>query len=153
MVTFAQIFVNQETTETYKRVMEYFFTILRDRYRIITQWQHLHGTGFHAMIMDQDSKQFSGLMHFKYIVNILLIYIIGFSRYLTSIDPQSRNWHWQMQHSVVFCQIHFKRGVERVVGSTDKSPTSMYAQMIDLPNSKSKEEYYHFCDLIIGNIF
>lgn len=152
VTTFARIFVNQETTEMYLRVLQFFFSLLKDRFQIDIRWYHLHGSGFRAIIMDQDPKQYAGIIYSEYIPNIFLM-LLGIAQYLSSIDPLHRHWHWQMKHSIVFCLIHFQRGIKKLVPSNDMSSTSMYAQMMDLPNCKSREEYILLCDLLIGNRF
>jgi len=44
------------------------------------QWQHIHGRGIGAVVMDMDSKQLSGTVLFnkqesnKYIANIFIMY-------------------------------------------------------------------------------
>lgn len=47
----------------YMKVMGFFVKLLKDRFRIDLKWQHLHGSGLKAVIMDQDPKQFAGIIY------------------------------------------------------------------------------------------
>ncbi|OCK85458.1 hypothetical protein K432DRAFT_33984 [Lepidopterella palustris CBS 459.81] len=135
VITFARIFVNQDTTEMYKRVFQHFFQIVEDQYQIPIRWQHLHGSGFQAVVLDQDSKQYA-----------------GFGKYLSLIDPDHHNWQWHVKRSVIFCLIHFQRGIEKLVGSRDRSPESLWSRMMELHKCQSKEEYIRLCDLLITSL-
>ena len=46
-------------------------------------------------------------MYLECFTNIL----IGFSAYLQELDPEHRSWQWQIQHTVIYCTVHFKRGI------------------------------------------
>jgi hypothetical protein len=50
----------------FKRV----FSIIEERLQTPVHWQHLHGDGFAAMVMDMDTKQLPG----ESIINIFLTY-------------------------------------------------------------------------------
>jgi len=44
------------------------FSLIAERLQTSISWQHLHGDGFAAMVMDMDTKQLPG----KYIIDILI---------------------------------------------------------------------------------
>ncbi|KFX86620.1 hypothetical protein V490_09003 [Pseudogymnoascus sp. VKM F-3557] len=97
------------------------------------QWKHLHGSGFGALVMDMDSKQMS-----------------GFGRYLSSIDPENRPWQWHIRRTVIFCTIHFKRGITKVLGSNGNMPW-FQRTMGELLETKSSEDYVQLLKSIIAS--
>jgi hypothetical protein len=94
----------------------------------------------------QNSFQVSYLIDLNYVPNIFP----GFGLYLQGIDPSSRSWQWQISHAIVYCVIHFKRGVERAVlsayGTVDKSQHSPYSQLVQLLFCQTTEDYNNLCD-------
>lgn len=50
---------------------------------------------------------------------------IGLGDYLHSIDPLQRPWQWHIERSIIYCSVHFKRGID----SSDFKDTS-YAEMM-----------------------
>ena len=83
-------------------------------------------------------------------IRYILTKYLGFGRYLADVDPLHRPWAWQVQQSVVYCYIHFKRGVERAVQkaytTVDKSAHTPYSHMLQLLQCKTEEEYLSLCD-------
>lgn len=76
--------------------------------------------------------------------------ILGFGLYLQELDSQSRCWQWQIQHTVIYCTIHFKRGIERAVkssyGTVDKSTYSPYSQLLQLLFCRTTDDYNTLCE-------
>ncbi|KAF1975886.1 hypothetical protein BU23DRAFT_457916, partial [Bimuria novae-zelandiae CBS 107.79] len=66
------------------------------------------------------------------------------------IDPSSRSWQWQISYAIVYCVIHFKRGIKRAVksayGAVDKSYHSPYNQLLQLLFCQTVEDYNTLCD-------
>jgi hypothetical protein len=65
------------------------------------------------------------------------------------LDPQKRDWQFHAQSAIVFCLIHYQRGVERLVGHPSQNKRQ-WEMLMDIPNCQSKEEYMTMCDLIIS---
>jgi hypothetical protein len=66
--TLLRVIVNQESVKMYYRMFTRVFSLIAERLQTPVRWQHLHGDGFAAMVMDMDTKQLPG----KYIINILI---------------------------------------------------------------------------------
>jgi hypothetical protein len=61
----------------YYKMFKRVFDLIERKYGYPVRWQHLHGEGFAAMIMDMDTKQLPGKLrttYEEYITNLLLIY-------------------------------------------------------------------------------
>jgi hypothetical protein len=130
--------------EAFKQI----FSLISIRLEKVVKWQHLHGEGFGAVVTDMDKGQLEGnifLIYSKYILNIL-----GFGRYLTSVDPSHRPWLWQVQHTIIYCQIHFQRSIDRAAGTQGRSNTSIHARMGELTRCQSEADYYSLCDELIS---
>lgn len=126
--TLIRVFINQESTEMYYQMFKRVFTLIKTKYNYPIRWQHLHGEGFAALVIDINAKQ-----------------LPGFGLYLQDIDPSPRSWQWQIEHTIIYCFIHFKRGTERVVqtayGAVNKSHHSPYSQLLQLLFCQSSEDY------------
>ncbi|OAF57839.1 hypothetical protein VC83_05497 [Pseudogymnoascus destructans] len=133
VVTFVRIFVNQESTEMYTQLFHTVFNAIAKETGQRIQWKHLHQSGFGAVVMDMDSKQMSGL-----------------GRYLSDIDDHHRPWQWHVQHVIIYCTIHFKRGILKAVG-TAFSGNFLRQQMEQLLYVSTREEYFELCNLIISD--
>lgn len=80
--------------------------------------------------------------------------LIGLGKYLATIDPMHNTWQWQIQRILVYCTVHFKRGIDRAIGQGDsRANDSMYGRMHELLNCKTKQDYMDLCDFLIGKIF
>jgi len=58
--TLLRVIVNQESVEMYYRMFTRVFSLIEERLQVVIHWQHLHGDGFAAMVMDMDTKQLPG---------------------------------------------------------------------------------------------
>jgi hypothetical protein len=52
----------------YYKMFTRVFSLIAERLQTSIHWQHLHGDGFAAMVMDMDTKQLPG----EYIIDILI---------------------------------------------------------------------------------
>jgi hypothetical protein len=68
--TLLRVLVNKESVDMYHRMFTRVFSLMEERLQTSIHWQHLHGDGFAAMVMDMDTKQLPG----ESIANILLIH-------------------------------------------------------------------------------
>jgi len=66
--TLVRVIVNQDSVEMYHRMFTRVFSLMEERLQTSIHWQHLHGDGFTAMVMDMDTKQLPG----ERIINIFL---------------------------------------------------------------------------------
>lgn len=150
-MTFARAYVNQENPYTYANMFREVFRIVGSLCQTEVKWRHLHGTGLGALVMDMDSKQLSGnilLIYYQYITNIFLI---GFGHYLSELDPQHRPWQWHIKRTVVYCTIHFERGIVRAAGTEGGADTPR-TRMKQLPFCQSKDDYYSLTTLLKSTI-
>lgn len=81
-------------------------------------------------------------------MNLLLIHQ-GLGQYLSDIDDHHRPNEWHIQHVIIYCTIHFKRGILRAVG-TASSSGFFWEQMEQLLYVPTQAEYIELCNLIIG---
>ncbi|OBT75678.1 hypothetical protein VF21_05187 [Pseudogymnoascus sp. 05NY08] len=133
VMTFVRVFVNQESTEMYTQLFHTVFNAIAKETGQRIQWKHLHQSGFGGIVMDMDSKQMCGL-----------------GRYLSDIDDHHRPWQWHVQHVIIYCTIHFKRGILKAVG-TALSRSFLREQMEQLLYVSTQEEYFELCNLIIND--
>jgi len=140
-----------DTTEGYRLAFCYLFQTISHRLKKDITWQHIHNTssGFKAVVLDMDSKQFAG-MCYKNVFITLLTCFKGFGQYLESIDPKKRDWKWHLKRTLIFCRVHFLRSIDQLVGTTNKAPDSVYGRMRALLSCQSRKEYFQLCDLLIG---
>ncbi|OJD22190.1 hypothetical protein ACJ73_06466 [Blastomyces percursus] len=131
--TLLRVIVNTESTSMYKKLFERFFTLVYDVTGFGLQFHHLHGQGLHAVVMDMDTKQMTGL-----------------GQAIAEIDDQHRGWHWQLRNIIIFCHIHFMRGVDRTIGTSSTS-SELRRRMCSLLTCTSEEDYMNLCDLLIAN--
>jgi hypothetical protein len=57
---FARAYVNQDNPYTYFYMFKTVFRIMGTLCQTEVKWQHIHGSGFGALVMDMDSKQLLG---------------------------------------------------------------------------------------------
>lgn len=74
----------------------------------------------------------------------------GLGRYLTSIDPESRSWQWQLRNVIRFCEVHFRRSIEKATRGIERTLYSVHNRMESLLTAKDYEEWKEICNLIIG---
>jgi hypothetical protein len=124
------------------------FRLIEERFNYRIRWRLLHNEGFSAMVMDMDTKQLPGntLKTLYERINNLL----GFGRYLQDIDPERRPVQWQVERSVIYCLIHYQRGIERAVGRGSRHPDSPYGHCMALLNAETRGEYDRLCDELQG---
>ncbi|KAN0083275.1 hypothetical protein V8E54_002363 [Elaphomyces granulatus] len=70
ILVLARVFVNSDTQKMYEHLFRDLFTLIEEASGASVQWQHIHGSGNEAVLVDTCNKQASGLGH-----------------YLTSIEP------------------------------------------------------------------
>jgi hypothetical protein len=46
----------------YYRLFTRVFELIEQRFGFVVRWQHIHGEGFSAMVMDMDTKQLPGMI-------------------------------------------------------------------------------------------
>jgi hypothetical protein len=76
---------------------------------------------------------------------------LGFGLYLHGLDPCHRPWEWQVESTVIFCTVHFDRGIDQAAG-TERYEGSVHWRMRDLLNVQSVEDYNQLCDLLISKL-
>ena len=66
VMTFARVYVNQDSTSMYYELFTRVFKVISRITQKPVYWQHLHSSGFGALVMDMDSKQMSGRNYLIY---------------------------------------------------------------------------------------
>ncbi|KAA8646684.1 uncharacterized protein ATNIH1004_005359 [Aspergillus tanneri] len=87
------------------------------------RFKYLHGSGIRSIIADMDRGQMEGLGYF-----------------LQTLSNGNEDWQWHVKHVMIFCRIHFLRGVEEVVGKCQQH-TELFKRMMALLDCKSEEDY------------
>ncbi|KAF1811308.1 hypothetical protein P152DRAFT_68557 [Eremomyces bilateralis CBS 781.70] len=132
--TFARIFVNGKSSLCYQKAFQALFTLISSRLEREVCWQYLHGRGFGTVVVDMELGQLE-----------------GFGQYLATLDSESRSWEWQVQNTVIFCQIHFQRSIDRAAGTSNRSTTSIHSRMGELARCRSEEDYYDLCEELMSH--
>ncbi|KAA8646719.1 uncharacterized protein ATNIH1004_005394 [Aspergillus tanneri] len=55
-------------------------------------------------------------------------------------NGSNEDWQWHVEHVMIFCRIHFLRGVEEVVGKCQQH-TELFKRMMALLDCESEEDY------------
>ncbi|KFY79201.1 hypothetical protein V498_08982 [Pseudogymnoascus sp. VKM F-4517 (FW-2822)] len=74
----------------------------------------------------------------------------GFGHYLSELDHRHRPWQWHVQSAIIYCTIHFKRGIIRATG-TSIAALELQRRMEQLLHVQSSDEYFQLCDLLINS--
>ncbi|OXV06169.1 hypothetical protein Egran_06063 [Elaphomyces granulatus] len=112
ILVLARVFVNSDTQKMYEYLFQNIFPLIEETSGAAVRWQHIHGSGIEAVLVDMCHKQASGLGH-----------------YLTSLDP-SITWRDHLHHTLIFCLVHFRRGIEQKFRNAD-----CYRLMLQLPTA------------------
>ncbi|KAN0068919.1 hypothetical protein V8E54_013088 [Elaphomyces granulatus] len=96
----------------YEYLFQNIFPLIEETSGAAVRWQHIHGSGIEAVLVDMCNKEASGLGHC-----------------LTSIDP-STTWRDHLHHVLIFCPVHFRRGIEQKFRNAD-----CYRLMLQLPTA------------------
>lgn len=127
-ITHARIFMNRETGEAYKIAFRLLFNTIAEELKMPTlTFRHLNPQAtLRALVSDFDTKQ-----------------AVGLGEYLRSVDPENRQWNWQIQQCVRYCTVHFLRGID-VKFRASLARNYMRA----LLRCPSEESYYRQLDYI-----
>ncbi|KAM5443968.1 hypothetical protein MaudCBS49596_008059 [Microsporum audouinii] len=98
VITIGRVLVNKNSSLMYKKVFECFFRTIEEITNTPVQWGHIHGKGIQAVVTDMCSKQASGL-----------------GSYLEELDA-TKKWREHIQHILVFCTVHYRRGIQHFNG-------------------------------------
>ncbi|EYE90406.1 uncharacterized protein EURHEDRAFT_417473 [Aspergillus ruber CBS 135680] len=131
IITLLRVFTDQETTEGYYLLFTRVFTLVQRMTGQSVEFNSIHSNGIYGIIVDMDTKQYTGL-----------------GQYLQEIDPLHRPILWQLQGIIIFCRVHFFRTITEAVGSTNKS-SGVWSRMAGLIDCKSEDDYDHLCNLLI----
>jgi hypothetical protein len=107
----------------------------------------IHGSGIHGIIVDMDTKQYTGRRlssSYQALTNYL-----GLGQYLSEVDPQHRASTWHLQHMIVFCRVHFQRTILSTIGTRSQG-SDLWSRMMSLLDCKSEEDYDTLLDLFIS---
>ncbi|EAW17145.1 uncharacterized protein NFIA_005070 [Aspergillus fischeri NRRL 181] len=130
IITLLRVFTNQETTEGYYLLFKRAFTLIQKVTGQSVEFHSLHSSGIYGIVVDMDSKQYTGL-----------------GQYLQEIDPQHHPILWQLKGIIVFCQVHFFRTITEAVGSVARG-TGVWSCMANLIDCRSEEDYDQLCNLL-----
>lgn len=65
-------------------------------------------------------------------------------------DPQHRPWQWQLLNIIIFCRVHFRRTVIKLVPETVVGYEEARERLMSLLDSPSEDDYNLLLDLIIS---
>lgn len=132
IMTLLRVFTDQDSKEGYARLFFRVFTLVSEVTGRPFQFHYLHGAGLKTIVVDMDTKQFTGL-----------------GIYLQSVDPQHRDWRVQIQHILIYCRVHFYRLIAKLLVDSDYDHYDVeIAMMKGLPRCRSSGEYYDDLDTI-----
>jgi hypothetical protein len=134
----------------YYQLFKRLFELIHKRTGRQAQWRHLHNRGFAGIITDMDSKQVAGALLHRYSAETITNTLKGFGRYLAELDEEQRPWLWHIQRCVIYCTVHFRRGVDLVTGQNRGIDTN-HGHMMEILSCRSRNDYLELLDLIIGN--
>jgi hypothetical protein len=112
ILALARVFVNSDTKVMYEHLFRDLSPLIEEASGAPIWWKHIHGSGVKVVQADMCHKQASGLGHF-----------------LNSLDP-SFTWQEHIQHVLMFCLVHFRRGIEQKFRNHD-----CYPLMLRLPTA------------------
>lgn len=115
---------------------------------IPVSFNYLHGHGIYGIIVDMDTKQYSGKC-LRSTSQVLANRLQGLGKYLSEIDPLHRDSTWHLQRIIVFCKIHFQRTILKCLGSKSQG-TPLWSRMMSLLEAPSEEDYDQLIDLLIS---
>ncbi|KAJ5885894.1 uncharacterized protein N7473_008568 [Penicillium subrubescens] len=132
VITLARAFVNRQDKYTYKKLFEVLFERVETVTGFPIRFYYLHSEGLRAIVMDMDQGQF-----------------VGLGLYLQRRDPENREWTWQLRNIILFCHIHFKRTVRKMVPSEfGRVHSSGQTRLNSLLTSPTSEEYFELINVI-----
>ncbi|BCR90626.1 uncharacterized protein ACHE_60512A [Aspergillus chevalieri] len=131
IITLLRVFTSTDSTEGYYLLFKRVFDLVQ---RVSSQpvlFDSIHGSGIHGIIVDMDSKQYTGL-----------------GQYLSEIDPQHQDIIWHLQRIIVFCRVHFQRSILKAIG-TNNQGSPLWSRMMSLLDCRSEDDYDRLLDLLI----
>jgi len=63
------------------------------------------------------------------------------------LDPQHRSVGDNLQHIIIFCRVHFLRGIRNTIGN-DVGSNELFGRMASLLDCQSKTDYFELAKLI-----
>ena len=71
--------------------------------------------------------------------------IIGWGAYLQAIDPQHRPWQWHVKRTIIYCTVHFKRGLQDCLKKGKLSLVD-YERLLQITTLKSRDDIHALLD-------
>jgi hypothetical protein len=69
VLVLARVFVNSDTQKMYEYLFQNIFPLIEETSGAAVRWQHIHGSGIEAVLVDMCNKQASGKFHSHLFVN------------------------------------------------------------------------------------
>jgi hypothetical protein len=126
--TYAYVYINRETPETYRILFERLFQELGNAGRQPVKWAYQTGKsdsseGIRTVTLDMSRSQARGT-YINYICNTYVIHILyilitflGFGEYLATAYPEvGLSWREHLPHVLVFCETHIRRAYRKKFG-------------------------------------
>ncbi|ODM21423.1 hypothetical protein SI65_02267 [Aspergillus cristatus] len=131
VITLLRVFTTVDSTEGYYLLFKRAFDLVQKITGHPVLFDSIHGTGVHGIIVDMDSKQYTGL-----------------GKYLSEIDPQNHDVTWHLQHIIIFCRVHFQRSILNTIGTRNQG-SPLWSRMMSLLDCKSEADYDALVELLI----
>lgn len=131
VITLLRVFTSEDSTAGYYRLFKRAFSLVKKVTGKDIKFDPIHGCGIHGIILDMDTKQYTGL-----------------GQYLSEIDPKHHDIIWHLQHMVVFCRVHYQRSILNAIGTRSQG-SPLWSRMMSLLDCKSEDDYDTLLDLFI----
>ena len=147
VITLLRVFTTVDSTEGYYLLFKRAFDLVQKITGHPVLFDSIHGTGVHGIIVDMDSKQYTG----KYFTatSQALNNHLGLGKYLSEIAPQNHDVTWHLQHIIMFCRVHFQRSILNTIGTRNQG-SPLWSRMMSLLDCKSEADYDALVELLIS---
>ncbi|KAL5361575.1 hypothetical protein BJX96DRAFT_86254 [Aspergillus floccosus] len=129
VITLLRVLMDKDSPASYKVLFQRVFKLVSDVCGKPTSFYYLHGSGIKSIVIDMCPKQMTGL-----------------GMCLTGLDPQHRDWKWQLKNIVIFSHVHFLRNISKL--AADPGNLTVLEKMQGLLDCETQQDYNLLIDFI-----
>ncbi|KAG4026597.1 hypothetical protein MFRU_038g00010 [Monilinia fructicola] len=127
----SRVYTDVETAEGFYQLFKNWYRCINEALENADQpplhFHHIHGNGIKAIVVDMCAKQAN-----------------GWGCFLSDIDPQHRPWQFHIQSTMIYCLVHYQRGIDNSIIANDG-----YAGLLkDISIAKSKNDCYALLECV-----
>ncbi|EAU34810.1 predicted protein [Aspergillus terreus NIH2624] len=122
VITLLRVLIDKDSPASYKVLFQRVFKLVSDVCEEPTRFHYLHGIGIKSIVIDMCPKQMTGL-----------------GMCLMGLDPQHRDWKWQLKSIVIFSPVQFLRNISKLAPDPDELNVS--ERMRALLSCETRQEY------------